>query len=162
VHYCKSRRWPTKAQKRAANQRRSFGELLSGMELGKCQFLSLVNPDDYLLSLRNVVWHNLLTRIRQVWPDAAAATSYEDDRFFGPHLHVVVRDAPGLEIEWLQQLANRALPGTSVVTKLVHDPRGMSGYLVKQLGNARVMDGWPRHFRVVTYTRNWLPKRRRP
>lgn len=130
--------------------------MANGMEGQDCYFFTLTRGRDEGIWLRRFNWHSLSTRLRQRWLDFAAFTVFEWSSQRGTHLHVVVRGAPELTYEWVQAVVLRLGEGSSVGGfEPVHNPQGLASYLAKQLVDPRIINGWPRNFRPVTFTRNW-------
>jgi hypothetical protein len=149
--------WRQAKKVRRARKKRELQRRISeGMAGQESWFFTLTRSRDQNLWLRPINWHLLATHMRRRWPAFSFCTVYEwrDER--GAHLHVVVNGTPGLSEAWITHVV-KGLGESSKVGgfKVVDNPRGLSLYLVKQVANTRVVEGWPRYFRPVSFSRNW-------
>jgi hypothetical protein len=137
--------------------RRSYTLIRAGALGHETVFFTLTKGRDVELELRDH-WHLLLTRAKRRWPDCEAVTVYEYSPQRGAHLHVVMKNAPGVTSAWLQHVLD--VCGSKVNVggfRLVYDTEGLARYLTKQMRDRVIVDGWPRYFRPLTMTRNWCP-----
>lgn len=157
TNYCKS----SPASGRRESQRgKILLKLYRGMEGETCIFVTFrIRSHQSTASgidsaLRQIVWHNLFTRIRQRWPQSEYITVYEHEPHVGVHLHAVLKRVPGLSGDWIKRIVARIADDVSVHVEDVYSPR-LAAYLGKQIADPVIASGWPKHFRVATNSRGW-------
>ena len=163
------RRYLTQAERRRAAHRRAREALEQGIALGSCVLLTLtttrVRSDgtrgrdyDTEPTLRSEVWHLLWTRITRRWPEAQAFTVLEWGKRSGVHLHVVVRDAPGLTEAWMRAALSRRYPLVDLHLEDVYGGHRLTWYLTKSLSSDALSAGWGRYTHPTSQSRHWLPR----
>jgi hypothetical protein len=75
----------------------------------------------------------------------------------GIHLHVVVRDVPGLTVEWIDAVLARRYPAINVHEQEVYSGHGLTRYLTKSLGSLGRQD-WGRYSHPTSQSRGWFPR----
>lgn len=162
------RRYLTQAERRRAAYCRACETLEQGIGLGPCVLMTLtttrVRSDgtrgrDYNTesTLRSEVWHLLWTRIARRWPEAQAFTVLEWAKQTGVHLHVVVRDAPGLSEAWMRAALARRYPLVDLHLEDVYGGHDLTWYLTKTLSNVAPWADWGRYTHTTSQSRHWLP-----
>jgi hypothetical protein len=115
--------------------RREYERLRRGMEGHDCWWFDLTAPSIVGALLRESSWHILLTRIRQRkgWEDAQACTVYEWKARRDIHLHVVIKNTPGITASWLSDIVALLQDGTEIGGfDHIYDAPGAAHYLTKQ------------------------------
>lgn len=140
--------------------RREYARVLRGMEGYECFLVTLTHGRGLDLLLRAEAWRRLRTRLGQKWPDFAAWSVYEYSHLRGVHMHVIVKDTPGLDEAWIEHVVGLVGDGTAVHIVPINSSRTayVARYVTKQLSDRRIASGWPRGFRAVSCTRNWCPR----
>jgi hypothetical protein len=121
--------------------RREYERLRRGMEGHDCWWFALTAPRGVGILLRESAWHILLTRIRQRkgWEDAQAWTVYERKERRDIHLHVVIKNTPGITASWLSDIVELLQDGTQIGGfDHIYEAPGAAHYLTKQLPDEAV------------------------
>jgi hypothetical protein len=141
---------------------RERARLEYGLSLGPRHFITEVRGFNLDLAFRRDAWYLLRTRLQQEWPGAQAWTCLEYSSRRGIHMHIMVRGAPTLTVDWLAHVVS-LLPAdeqgqrVTVDFQPVSDAEGLARYLTKQLRKPGYWDGMPRHFHPVSATHDWAP-----
>lgn len=163
------RRRQSERERRQQARRRARATLEQGMALGPCVFITLtttrVRTDgtvgrDYTVepTIRSEVWHLLWTRLRHRWPEAQEFTVLEWGKRTGIHLHAVVRDAPGLSVEWMRAALASQYPLIELWGEDVDSACGLARYLTKAFPTeASTAALWGRYTHPTSHSRGWLP-----
>jgi hypothetical protein len=118
--------------------RTEYKRLLAGIEgAADCWLLTRTSDtENWGIYLRDSTWHLLLTRIRQQpeWKRCEAWTVYEWNALRGVHLHVVIKNAPGLTWEWLEHVVNLSTDIPSA-TPIELDAFRLPAELLRSVGN---------------------------
>lgn len=142
--------------------------LAEGCALGSCAFYTLYKTrlrangtrgHDYNRdhAIRPEVWHLAGTKLKQRWTRAEYFTVVESAKKTGVHLHVVVRDAPGLTAEWIEQAINTRYPDFEVHGEKVWNGYRLARYLTKIVNDPQYWAGL-HYFHITSASRGWLPK----
>lgn len=110
--------------------------------------------------IRSEIWHLVWSEVKKPhrWPQAQMYTVMEYACTTGVHLHVVVRDAPGLTAAWISRVIAGRYPDFEVDTRDVWDGHGLAGYLTKTLNDPEARRNWGRYTHVTSKSHGWLPK----